>query len=438
MIKKLKRLKELLFAINADRIVTSLGGEIDADNKNPSPLKSLSRILVTRGLLVDLLSSLIFMMTSVSLSVLVELYTPQKDILYNLRYSVVILVVLFLIARRLRVYTLAVFPLHILSFAGYLIFLSTATPVFSSASSIVVFVTVAVLNFAYSIICIARPRTGKLKTDGALLSLVTNILLFIPVYYLDEGIRVLYYDRLFFNIYGIFILFFIARQISEFEDGYYHSMRSSIMPISRIRNQNYKTIIFVVGGSLLAMVMLVLVPINFLKKYLLYYFQRFMEWLFSHFSSTNNKQVLGLMHDLPPELEEAEEGEVPAYLNSLFYVVIAVVVVAFVIMIIRFIIDATKNLNSGNESNTQLSEFVTDTIEKVNAESGSNGRRNNFGKGHERAMRKKFYAAVKRGIHKGANINRSDSPWEMASAVKSATGKSIDELTQEYEEVRYR
>lgn len=440
MTNKLKQLMKVLFSINANKIESSLGGQMTTSSGSNASSGFISRFLVTRGILVDLLSSLIFFVMTVSLSILVELYTPDQNILYNLRYSGIILVALFLIARRLRIFIVAVIPLHIAFFAAYLYGLYTFTSVFDSAFSIVVYVTISVMNFVYSIICIARPRTGKLKFDGALLALVVNILLFIPISF-DASLISQYFNRLFINIFATFIMFFIARQISEFEDGYYHSMRSSTLPVNHIRMQNYKTIGVVVAGSFVAIAGVFIVPIKLINQYLVRLFQSLMDLLISslpdYVKTTPEKSITIRREEM--EIGFDDRGEYQEYLDYIYYiilVILVIVVLAIVIYFIRKLISSLLN-NTKDVPETQRSEFITDTIEKLDTHTDSTSHRQNFGKGYERQVRKKFYSAVKHASRHGAEIKPSDSPSELSSSVKAATGKSIDELTREYEEVRY-
>lgn len=427
---------------------SSLGGDMITNGSGSSKKFNLQKIIITRGLLVDLLSSFIFSILSISLTIMLEFYTPGDYIDYYLRFSSLILMFSLLITRRLRIPIITQIPLHIGLFTLSIILLKSFTIAYSNVPSGVMFTFILILNVIYSFVCIANPRTGKLKFDGALLALIVNMLLFIPLSFLEDDIRLLEYNRLFVNIFLIFIAFFIARQISEFEDGYYHSIRSSSVPISRIRRQNIMTISGVFIGSLIALIPLIFIPVDWLKKAVGYYIARIIRAILSFFARfdrdiTVSDEILEI-----PEMPEEEEYFMDPTLQKMFKVLLVIAAIVFVYALIKLIIKLVRKLLKGGLNKVPevtSSEYVTDTIEKLDSHKiASRHHSLDFGKGYERTIRKRFYNITRHAIkHDDVTIKESFSPNEIKEAIKGKSSlsdsklASLEELTTEYQKVRY-
>ena len=80
---------------------------------------------------------------------------------------------------------------------------------------------------------------------------------------------------------------------------------------------------------------------------------------------------------------------------------------------------------------------ITDLVEKIKPEEKERHIRRDFGKGHEREIRKKFYVKMRRGISDGLPISASSSPGQIRDMLRSGGDHEIDGLTVEYEKVRY-
>ena len=60
-----------------------------------------------------------------------------------------------------------------------------------------------------------------------------------------------------------------------------------------------------------------------------------------------------------------------------------------------------------------------------------------FGSGYEKRIRKKYYQKVKHAMAKGVQIKNSSSAKQIEKLIRNSGDKSITELTEKYEEVRY-
>lgn len=390
------------------------------------------------GIIIDLLASIVFGVTAIGASAFLEQFTPNSTVTYGLKLSTLILTIGLLFIRILnipkpfRIVAAVVFtPLYVYVF-------DLITGAFSaSISNRNVLIFIVALNFIYMVFTLQKPRKDKIKPDGLFFAVVINYLVYL-------SLTVMTYEEmkdkvdpsgLFINIFIAFLAYFIARQLSELEDGYYHSMKSSSMPMGEIRSHNYKTIVFVVLGFALALVVMYFVRLDFITDYIKYLFGSLLMFILKLLQKNEIiDEELGEYNMEPPSMEEAPADP---WVNVLVTISLILIGIALLVFIVVYIKNYLANLKPEQKKiKSSTSEFVTDEIEHVVVKK-KDRKVHDFGTGRERVIRKKFYSTVKKAIAHGVDIKTSDSPQQIAKSIKDASGNSIDDLTKEYEDIRY-
>ncbi len=396
------------------------------------------KFFVTSGLFIDAMMSLVVCITSISLSVILRLYMPPLMSGMFAPISVVGLAAALLIVRRLRMPLLLMIPANIATAALYLVIADAFIGFSDNAADIVLFVVISFINVIYSLVSYFKPRQGKLKRDGPMALIGIHFLLLVPISLMEEAEAGIYNKFLLIDILIIFLAYFAARQISEFENGYYYSLRSSMVPVNSIRRQNYWTIILVLLGVVFSAAVVFVLPLKYVSMYLSYFFKMILRALFSLF--TEDSFDPPKVSDAGMEYPTVEQGATPATEAAWTIFLLALAFIGLFILAYGIKLVFGSLLDRKDRKTTAKSEYVTDLIEDISAESKETKKRrrkHDFGTGYEHEIRKKFYDAVRLAIKHGASIDSSASPTEISQIIHDVDNKDISELKRKYEEVRY-
>ncbi|MCQ2483314.1 MAG: hypothetical protein MJ153_07515 [Clostridia bacterium] len=395
-----------------------------------------NKFLITSGLFIDAMMSLIVCVTSISLSIILRLYMPPLMSGLFTPISAVGLAAGLLIIRRIRMPALLMIPANLCVTALYLLIANAFIGFFNNTADTVFFIIISFVNFIYSLASYFKPRQGKLKRDGPMALIGIHFLLLVPIYMMEDTETIIFNRFLLVDILVIFFAYFAARQVSEFENGYYYSLRSSMVPVDTIRSQNYWTIILVFLGVVFSAAVVFVLPLNYISQYLTFLIQKFLRALFSLLSKESYAapKVSNSGVDYPT----VEQGAT-ATTNAIYMVVLLIIAFIGLFILVYGIKIVVGGLLTDRKT-TAKSEYVTDLIEDISAEAKEakrSRRKHDFGKGYEHEIRKKFYDAARRAIKHGASINLSASPTEISQIIQDVDNKDISELKQKYEEVRY-
>lgn len=399
----------------------------------------ISKESTLQGLIVDFLSSIIFGVTVIGASAFLEQFTPNSTVTYNIKLCTLILTIGLFFIRVINIPKAFRFLAAVIFTPVYVYVFDLITGAFSdSGSNKIVLVFVFVANFVFMVVKLQKPRKDKFGADGLLFAVIINYLVYL-------SITVMSYDEaehrdnpslLFINIFIAFLAYFIARQLSELEDGYYHSMQSSSIPMGEIRSRNYKTIVAVVFGFVVGLLAAFFIRLDFIAGYIKYFFAMLLMFLMKLFQSNDYiDEEIGELSLEPPSMEEAPAEP---WVNTLVTIILVLIGIFVLVFVIVYVKNYLASLHSEKKKiKSMTSEFITDEIEHIAIRKKSH-KAQDFGTGYERTIRKKFYTTVKKAIAHGAEIKTSDSPQQIAATIKSTSGTSIDELTEKYEDIRYK
>ena len=242
------------------------------------------------------------------------------------------------------------------------------------------------------------------------------------------------------------VLYLVMRQVAVFDTKYYHSIRSSSRPASHLRKQNYKTAAGLVGIFIISLIVLKLIPVESLTqivieglkaliRVLIPLFLALLDLLGSLVKGANGDQEPGDEDMFRPEDLTGSEPWLRV-LSMIFAVLILIGMILLIINTIRLLIlNAPKY---GKEKESSNDGIVTDTIEILNPERKPLFRkRQDFGKGYERRIRKQFYEKTASAMKKGLPVSGSSTPGQIEKVLSANGDKDIPSLRREYEKVRY-
>ena len=242
------------------------------------------------------------------------------------------------------------------------------------------------------------------------------------------------------------VLYLVMRQVAVFDTKYYHSIRSSSRPASHLRKQNYKTAAGLVGIFIISLIVLKLIPVESLTqivieglkaliRVLIPLFLALLDLLGSLVKGANGDQEPGDEDMFRPEDLTGSEPWLRV-LSMIFAVLILIGMILLIINTIRLLIlNAPKY---GKEKESSNDGIVTDTIEILNPDRKPLFRkRQDFGKGYERRIRKQFYEKTASAMRKGLPVSASSTPGQIEKVLSTNGDKDFPQLRREYEKVRY-
>lgn len=382
--------------------------------------------------IIELLSSMIFFITSLGIAIFIDTYTSNSGSTYVEKWYVFILVILMVISRRFNVSTPLHMVIHFLLAGVFLAGLLLFTNLLTVSINRVTFIFLILFNLIGSLSCVFRPKRSLIETTNIIFCVLINYFTYFGLELLDSDIVDINLSTFLINVFLAFLAYFIGRQLYEFEQNYYHSIRSSTIPVTQIRMQNYKTIFIILIGFFVALIGLFFAPLEAITKLII----AWLKYLFALL--IKDEKSVQISEDLQFSPSEFEPGavEAPKYVDILLIIFGSIIIVILIYLSVGFIINELHKAKTKFYKRVQ-DDYVTDEIEKLSHTSKHKSKKHDFGEGYEKSIRKKYYLTIKRAISKGVKINPSDSPDQISGAIVKETGRSIDELTTEYKKVRY-
>ena len=404
--------------------------------------------LITNGMITDILESLVTSITFISLGMFCILYFPYLYLGYGHLLTLILVTIAFCFIRRLRIHQILMIGLHLLFSAVFLfilhiVFFRHLTN--DITNTIFVGILIFIL-FIFSILKRYKKRVERSTFDSVAVALCVHVFMLLGATF---GAIPVDLSTILFDAILIIILFLSGRQLSVFENSYYHNLHSSTQPIRSIKRQNYLSLLYLFGGVLFALIMLVIVPIDPILSTLskvMPLIGRFFGWLIN--------ALFSWMSDSDPDADGPESAPIQdktdtnvdsiteiisAIIVTLFVIVIAVVLFRFLVLGLRSIWKKFR-MAEGEEKVVENDEnkAVIDIIEKTEHKKVKKKHlTRDFGTGEEAKIRKRYYQTVSRAIREGVPVKDSSSPRQIEKLLKEMGDPSISELTSQYESVRY-
>ena len=403
--------------------------------------------LITSGIIPDILESLVTAVTFISVGMFCVIYFPYLYLGYGHLLTLILVTIGFCFIRRLRINQLLMIGLHLVFGAAFLFLLHILffrNLKNDSTNTIFVGILVFIL-FIFSILKRYRKRIERSSFDSVVVALCAHVFMLIGSAF---GAMPVNLSTILLDAILIVLLYLSGRQLSVFENSYYHNLHSSTQPIRSIKKQNYISLIYLFGGVLFALFMLLLVPIDSILSAL----SKVMPLVGSFFGWLINV-LFSWMSDSDLE-SDGQEGQaitdrretgvdqvtqiISAVIVTIFVIIIAAVLFRFLVLGLRSIWKKFHVEESDEKVIENENDAVIDIIEKtVPKKAGRKRLSRDFGTGEEAQIRKKYYQTVSRAIRAGVPVKDSSSPRQIEEMLLEKGDPSISELTSRYESVRY-
>lgn len=407
-------------------------------DKRSQAVNEKKSIFVANQLVADLIASLIFAFSVLTVVRMVVLYERTIDLSYIQLLSVFLLTELFVFVRRLRIKLVPMLLLHALPVAGYLFVMSVllAKGGRKNISECLFFLALmATLNLVYSMFW--RFRITSLSSDTYDV-FVASMALHLVLTLISKGtLR----QSVMQNAFLVVCVFLVARQLYTFDAKYSHNIHSGTTAVKQAKRQNCMTIFLIAGGLILALLILKTVPSGKIGGTILTAIRSFVVMIGSFFSRflseekvshTNGKFKL-------PEQSEDTSGEEPILVQILFTIVSVVIVLAILVVVFKAFLALLRKFHWEKTSvkKQDTNGAVVDIIEKIHTDKKPVFTKKDFGEGYERKIRKKYYKIVQKAIRSGIRIDPSYTTAQIKAALNKSGDPSFAELTFLYESVRY-
>ena len=403
--------------------------------------KNTSPRFVSDNLSVDILMSLIFCVSMMSIEVLSMEYFAIGSVTYTNLLATSFLCIVFVFIRRLRIPQVLMIGLHFLAGAIYLTaFYFIVLYGSDIALGGIIFMGICIfILFVHSM----RHRWSKGQKQVALDNLLVSMSLH-TVLLFCMAVMGFFGQTFYIFLDAIFIvaLHFAPRQLDVFERRYYHNLHSSTQPIKNIKSQNHLTIIVVFGGVFFALFMLLFMPVEAISKA----FQGiaaavlgFIGWIITLINnwafSGADKYVDHGDSLVNPDTQNYEPSDASMIFTVIIIVIISITLFTLIVISFRRLLKRFQNAE-GSEKVVE-NDAVVDIIEDVPKKKRFSRRQLDFGSGEEGKIRRLYYNAVTRAMKKGLVVKASSSPRQIEGQMKETGDLSISELTSRYESVRY-
>ena len=238
------------------------------------------------------------------------------------------------------------------------------------------------------------------------------------------------------HIMIIAVIYIVMRQIAVFDEKYYHSIRKSSRPVKFLKRQNYITAASLVVIFAISFTVLRLIPVsvlsdkisNLLRSLIPVIIRAFIKLMIAILDLIDRLiRGVSTADELTGDLEIPEEElmndepwlRVVAGINS-----------------IRLLIQNAPRYRK--EKAVTNSDAIVDTIEDIRpGKKAAVSRGHDFGKGHERRIRKQFYEKTKRAMKKGLPVSSSSTPGQIEKVLTENGDNEFPPLKKEYENIRY-
>ena len=405
------------------------------------------KILITAGIVPDILESLVTAITFISFGMFCILYFPYLYLGYGHLLTMILVTIAFCFIRRLRINQLLMIGLHLVFGAAFLFLLHIIFFQFLKndiTNTIFVGIIIFVL-FIFSILKRYRRRIERSTFDSVVVALCVHVFMLLGSTF---GAIPVDLSTILFDAILIVILYLSGRQLSVFESSYYHNLHSSTQPIHSIKRQNYISLLYLFGGVLFALIMLVLVPINPILSTLskvMPLIGRFFGWLVDVLFSWMSDSDLESSGQEGTPIQDKRDTNVDSITEIISAVIVTIFVIAIAFVLFRFLVLGLRNIwkkfhlaEAGEKVIENENNAVIDIIEKTEHKKVRKKHlTRDFGTGEEAKIRKRYYQTVTRAIHAGVPIKDSSSPRQIEKLLKEKGDPSISELTSQYESVRY-
>ncbi|MCR5058080.1 MAG: hypothetical protein K6A81_05625 [Clostridiales bacterium] len=405
------------------------------------------KILITAGIVPDILESLVTAITFISFGMFCILYFPYLYLGYGHLLTMILVTIAFCFIRRLRINQLLMIGLHLVFGAAFLFLLHIIFFQFLKndiTNTIFVGIIIFVL-FIFSILKRYRRRIERSTFDSVVVALCVHVFMLLGSTF---GAIPVDLSTILFDAILIVILYLSGRQLSVFESSYYHNLHSSTQPIHSIKRQNYISLLYLFGGVLFALFMLVLVPINPILSTLskvMPLIGKFFGWLVDVLFSWMSDSDLESSGQEGTPIQDKRDTNVDSITEIISAVIVTIFVIAIAFVLFRFLVLGLRNIwkkfhlaESDEKVIENENNAVIDIIEKTEHKKVRKKHlTRDFGTGEEAKIRKRYYQTVTRAIHAGVPIKDSSSPRQIEKLLKEKGDPSISELTSQYESVRY-
>lgn len=405
------------------------------------------KILITAGIVPDILESLVTAITFISFGMFCILYFPYLYLGYGHLLTMILVTIAFCFIRRLRINQLLMIGLHLVFGAAFLFLLHIIFFQFlKNDITNTIFVGIIIfLLFIFSILKRYRRRIERSTFDSVVVALCVHVFMLLGSTF---GAIPVDLSTILFDAILIVILYLSGRQLSVFESSYYHNLHSSTQPIHSIKRQNYISLLYLFGGVLFALIMLVLVPINPILSTLskvMPLIGRFFGWLVDVLFSWMSDSDLESSGQEGTPIQDKRDTNVDSITEIISAVIVTIFVIAIAFVLFRFLVLGLRNIwkkfhlaESDEKVIENENSAVIDIIEKTEHKKVRKKHlTRDFGTGEEAKIRKRYYQTVTRAIHAGVPIKDSSSPRQIEKLLKEKGDPSISELTSQYESVRY-
>lgn len=403
--------------------------------------------MITAGIMPDILESLVTAITFISLGMFCVLYFPYLYLGYGHLLSLIIVTIAFCFIRRLRINQFLMIGLHLLFGAVFLMLMHFAFFQFltnDKTNTIFVGIIIFIL-FIFSILKRYRRRVERSTFDSVVVALSVHVFMMLGSTF---GAIPVDLSTILFDAILIVLLYLSGRQLSVFENSYYHNLHSSTQPIHSIKKQNYLSLLYLFGGVLFALLALIIIPIDPILSALskvMPLIGQFFGWLIDVLFSWMSDSELEASGEEATPIQKKRDTNVDSITEIISAIIVTLFVIAIAVVLFRFMVLGIRSiwkkfhLAEGEEKVIENeNEAVIDIIEKTEHKKVKKKHLiRDFGTGDEAKIRKRYYQTVTRAIHAGVPIKDSSSPRQIEKLLKEKGDPSISELTSQYESVRY-
>ena len=414
--------------------------DINSTRQTSRDIEGNTVITLRDSLLAEIMLSVIMGITLLSCMVVIKSYIDIIDVSIYMQFVPLILSVIHVLIRRTTIRSqFLIFILHLVSDVLFF-FIVTAIPVLQYGNSIANRVYLAAIIIAFTLFSLFyRLKPAFSAADAQFIAFPLAI--HIVFYLLYVVARQEKFSRnIIIHALIIVVIFIIMRQIAVFDAKFYHSIHKSSKPIALLKKQNNRTVAGLIIVIAVALLALTVFPTEWLSNIVLAVIKaigRFIAFLISLLEKIFIDDSTITIPMQVAELTE-EAGEMNPYLEIFGRLLAFIFLTTVTVLIIGAIHRLVRNAPKYKKNEVTESDALTDTIEDIRPEKRSFTTKGlNFGTGHERRIRKQFYAKTRRAMKKGLPVSNSSTPGQIENVLRSAGDREISGLRKEYEKVRY-
>ena len=239
----------------------------------------------------------------------------------------------------------------------------------------------------------------------------------------------------------ISILYIIMRQLAVFDAKYYYSMKKASKTSVLLKKQNHRTVIALVCIFTFTMVIVFFFPYDLFSELLTGIIKGIGVFFFFIMSLLKRTETYVDL-DIQEQEEMGEIADISAddpLITILAVVLIILLLIGIIFIIIKTLSSIIKNMPKTTNAEEQIDDdALIDTIEKIEPEEDQQKEKaRDFGSGHEKQVRKRFYDKTRHAMKKGLPVSGSSTPGQIEAVLLANGDQEITDLREEYEKVRY-